>query len=177
MKSLQYKCALLLILLTSVFQVNSAALIVDAATLLGANGVDVDGVLYDVRFKDSTLEDVFINGDGSTAFDATTLAQAQAFSSALRSQVLIDTAVDGPWYTFDGSPQLTFGCSYLVLCDIYTPYEISLDYPALITSSVFRNSWRFSATDDIHAPVASLRYLSFAPPRKSWRESGYGRLE
>ena len=88
--------------------------------LIGAAGVDVNGVSYDVEFKEGTFTEVFGSASG---LDVTSSAEASAFSSALLGQVFIDGA-EG---LFDIDPVSTFGCIYNNLCWVYTPYNVDND--------------------------------------------------
>ncbi len=99
----------------------SAILNIDAdGKLIGAQNVNVNGILYDVVFIDGTFTDIF--GD-ATGLDATTSEQAALFSQALLDLVLIDS----PLGSFDTSPSLTKGCSDASLvCSIITPYTFNV---------------------------------------------------
>ncbi len=102
----------------------AATLIVDGATgeLLGAEDVDVGGVLYDVDFLDGTCTALFNGCDGSDDFAFTTQVAAQAAATALQSQVFID----GPDGNFDTAPSLTNGCEAAFACIVNTPYAASI---------------------------------------------------
>jgi hypothetical protein len=73
---------------------NSATLIVNSGSLMGATGVDVDGVLYDVNFLDGICAEPYDGCDQNSDFpfsnsfnDGTLLGIAM---TALLEQVLID---------------------------------------------------------------------------------------
>lgn len=106
------------VLATVAHPLQALTLTVDTSgALLGAEGVEVDGSLYDVVFRDGSFTDVF----GATpVFDAVTEQQAIAFSEALLDQVFID----GPQGAFDQDPALTIGCAvyFVNTCNVYTPY-------------------------------------------------------
>lgn len=88
--------------------------------LLGATGVVVDSVSYDVLFKEGTCNG-FFSGCNPTAFDFTTEASARAASQALLDQVFIDGS-DG---SFDSDSSETFGCSSTE-CLALTPYSVTV---------------------------------------------------
>ena len=98
-----------------------ATLIVENGALMGATGVNVDGVLYDVQFIDGTCDALYSGCDSISDFpfsnhsnDGTLLRIAM---TALFEQVLIDS----PLGNFDSSPALTNGCNVLGGCQINTP--------------------------------------------------------
>jgi len=112
--------------------------------LTGANGVDVGGTSYDVTFGDG------IYADSITAFD--TQASAQQASAAL------DSVFQG---IYDTSPQLTNGCSDLLVCTIYIPFQVT---PELVFSWRWHNDDRlfdlapeFNSTGLINSSLSSTR--------------------
>lgn len=95
---------------------NATLLQVDGAgKLIGATGVIVDGVSYNVAFRDGTCIDLFNGCDMSTVFTFDTQAKGRAASLALLDQVFIDS--------FDSSPSLTAGCTHSLICWALTPYK------------------------------------------------------
>lgn len=98
-------------------------LIVENGELLGADNVDVDGTLFDVRFRDSTCSAIFAGCDNASEdFAFTDAASAKAAAEALLDQVFLD----GPSGLFDSNPELTFGCSVSELCLAHIPYAQSV---------------------------------------------------
>jgi hypothetical protein len=92
--------------------VATAAVVLNTAsdgTLLGASGVNVGGVLYDVTFGDGTF-------DSSAITSFTTMAGAEAASNALLAQVLIGD--------YDSLARLTNGCFNSEFCSIETPFKL-----------------------------------------------------
>src|ERR1700761_9483198 len=82
--------------------------------LTGAEGVLIDGSLYDVTFEDGTCTALF-NGCNSASdftFNYTTAPDA---AHALLNQVFVDE----PGHPFNSDPDLTFGCSYQYECYTY----------------------------------------------------------
>jgi hypothetical protein len=72
--------------------------------LLGASGVVVGGVSYDVSFVDGTCAGLYGGCDATADFTFNTIAQAHAASTALVSQVYNAAAAT------DADPTLTRGC-------------------------------------------------------------------
>ena len=94
-------------------------LVVDSGgNLLGANDVNVDGALYDVRFTDGPCTELFMGCDEASDFTFNTSAGAESASQALLDQVFVDGALGA----FDSRPILTAGCDSAGDCLIYTPY-------------------------------------------------------
>lgn len=85
--------------------------------LIGANNVSVQGMLYNVRFKDGSCDALF-NGCDASTFTFKTGNDAAAAARALLEQVF----VDGPAGNFDSIPSKTFGCQSDVECDTHIPY-------------------------------------------------------
>ena len=102
---------------------NAVTLNIDTVTgqLLGADEVDVGGVLYDVDFVDGACVALFDGCDDPSDFTFTTDVDALAAMNALQSQVFVDT-LDG---NFGTEPELTNGCEDLSSCSIQTPYALS----------------------------------------------------
>ena len=92
-----------------------------AGQLLGAQGVDVNGVLYDVAFAEGACASVF-GACGPSNFDFTTQSDAVDAGEALLAQVF-----DPPNDAYDDDPSLTFGCGPAVLaCNMFIPYDSNL---------------------------------------------------
>jgi len=104
---------------------NSATLIVDNGSLMGASEVDVNGVLYDVSFVDGTCIELFNGCNENTDFPFTNPANLndgvllQTAMEALLNQVFIDS----PLGNFNSDPALTNGCERD--CFIGTPLWVS----------------------------------------------------
>lgn len=98
----------------------SPVLLVDSGgKLTGANGVDVGGTAYDVRFVDGRCMDIFSGCDSVADFDFST-----SFAAGVASQALLDQVfVDGSLGNFDTNPALTLGCSASNGCYVATPYN------------------------------------------------------
>ena len=110
----------------------AADLQVAGGILLGANGVSVNGALYDVKFLDGTCVGLFAGCDSAADFTFGAPADFAAASRALLDQVLID-GVQG---SFDSNPALTNGCTgnQEGFCLVFTPAD------TLVNSSVAQNS-------------------------------------
>ncbi len=80
--------------------------IVENGQLIGAYDVDVNGVVYDVRFVEGSLRELFYSSTDDTwnfDFDSTGAFHA---TRALVDQVY---RIDGVWTEFIDSPSFTFG--------------------------------------------------------------------
>lgn len=113
---------------------NSAPVLqVTSGILTGASGVDVNGTLYDVEFRDGTCVSLFSGCDALSDFTFTTAASAAAASQALLSQVFVDGALGA----FDSTPRLIQGCADNTgqgFCAVFTPTDF------LVNNSVAQNS-------------------------------------
>jgi len=89
--------------------------------LLGANNVNVEGDLYDVRFVDGRCVAVFNGCDEVTDFLFTSILPATAASQALIDQVIIGT--------FRTRTDLIAGCGPdtgdILVCEIITPWGLA----------------------------------------------------
>ena len=96
----------------------SATLVVDGGSLVGAEGVEVGGALYNVSFENGTCEGLFNGCDASTSFGFSTAGDAEAAVEALLAQVFLDT----PSGAFDSAPDMTEGCTEPTLCRFLVPF-------------------------------------------------------
>jgi len=87
--------------------------------LLGASGVIVNGVSYDVQFLDGTCAALFSGCDADSDFDFPNQAVANAAAQALLDQVFLDVAAG----MFDSDPSLTNGCTNTSNCTSHIPYS------------------------------------------------------
>ena len=97
--------------------------------LAGANGVIVQGMSYDVRFRDSSCADLYSGCDEDSDFVFATDAAALAASQALLDSVL----VDGPAGRFYTDLWRIAGChnfgEHYDWCIVYTPFAGFADGP------------------------------------------------
>ena len=116
---------------------------VNNGILLGASGVDVNGVLYEVSFIDGTCTELYDGCDQNTDFpfanpldlDDGTLGNAA--NTALLEQVFIDTSFG----MFDSDPTKTNGCqSSFGDCQVSTPLFISQGGAGLGILAAFNSS-------------------------------------
>ena len=114
----------------------AASLVVENGQLVGANGVDVEGTLYNVAFVDGFYSDTF---EDESDLDTTSEAQARLFGQALMDQVFLDTA-EG---SFDSDPELTFGCGNLNECIVWIPFDI--DFTAFEVTAILAINRRAGA--------------------------------
>jgi hypothetical protein len=105
----------LLLMLSSA---HAATLNVVGGQLVGASGVDVGGLLYDVQFGDGTCIGLYTGCDSPADFTFNSLATATQASQALLDQVLLN----GPAGPFDSTPDATLGCDYYQFCWVSTAY-------------------------------------------------------
>lgn len=108
-----------------------AVLHVDAAgKLTGASGVNVNGTLYNVEFREGRCATIFDACSlQSSTFNFHTLADATSASEALLSQVFLDTAAGA----FDSAPDKTYGCESRSTCFVTTPYAMRDDGQILVS--------------------------------------------
>jgi len=91
--------------------------------LMGASGVSVDGVLYDVQFIDGSCIELFDGCDEASDFEFQTFDAARSGAMlALLDQVLVDTGIPGQ--DFESSVDLVNGCSATNQCLILTPFTV-----------------------------------------------------
>lgn len=95
-------------------------LVDDFGQLTGAEGVDVNGTLYDVTFADGTCAGLFGGCDNLADFAFDTETEAGDAAQALLDQVFID----GVLGDFDGIPSLTQGCEAGDLCTVGIPFDL-----------------------------------------------------
>jgi len=112
-------------------------LVIDGAgELTGANGVEVDGLLYDVTF-----------GDGTLSTDISVFTTQTAATNA--SNALKDFVFKGN--TFGDSPSLTLGCESNLLCSVFTPYAYdsptSVNPRTIVYYAAFANYVAGNASD------------------------------
>lgn len=88
-----------------------------AGIYTGINGLDVNGTLYNVAFREGTQASVF-GGVLNFSSDSTAAAAATALYSALPSF----------FSNLDAAPTLMFGCqdNGIVSCEILTPYLVDV---------------------------------------------------
>jgi hypothetical protein len=86
--------------------------------LVSADGVELNGLVYSVAFRDGTCVDNFSGCDVLADLPFNDEASAQAASLALLNQVFVDT----PQGLFDSLPALTAGCGAMLHCYVLTPH-------------------------------------------------------
>jgi hypothetical protein len=119
---------------------SAATLSLDAGRSVGARGVLVDGVSYDVSFTDGTCAALFGGCDDAGDFLFSTQARGRAASLALLNQVFnADAAIDT-------DPRLTRGCETSALpwlgalqgaCWVLTP--MYLPFPEQVSTYIMAN--------------------------------------
>ena len=86
---------------------SAATLLVTAGILTGAEGVNVDGTLYDVSFVGGTCASAFNGCDDAFDFSFVDRLEATLAAEALRDQVFLDSGFAG---NFDSDPSKTIEC-------------------------------------------------------------------
>lgn len=135
-------------------QAHAALLQVDSGSgkLVGATGVMMDGISYDVRFLAGSCNSVFDGCDPSLDLFFVTGTSALAASQALLDQVFIgenhgDPSLGG---FFDSWPGLTQGCTLAAydLCMALTPYGFEIG-TSLLQSGFATNYGSASLLSDV----------------------------
>ncbi|MCI5208584.1 MAG: hypothetical protein D3910_07285 [Candidatus Electrothrix sp. ATG2] len=127
--------------------------------LTGIQGVEVNGIVYDVEFKGGSFLTTF--GDES-GLDFITAESAFSAATAL-SEVMID----GTEGQFDSDNNLTYGCSITDNCHINIPYLVLNDWEEgrgldWVRVAYFKNHDRES-DDFIYAGANTYQDLNMSP--------------
>jgi len=126
--------------------------------LIGATGVNVGGVLYDVQFLDGLCSTLFSGCDANTDFQFQTEAAANQASQALLDTVFVNGDPAFQELQYATFPGLTFGCSSVFDtgdCLVVTPYAIvSLANVILHASYAINNAGTVSS-----GPFADIESL------------------
>jgi hypothetical protein len=101
----------------------AATLTIQDGRLMGATGVVVDGVDFNVTFADGVCSSLVVGCSSLGSFTFATRASASLAALALMDGVLVDSA-DG---NFDSHPELTAGCSSSLECLTLIPYASSAE--------------------------------------------------
>ena len=106
---------------------SNTVLDIKGSTLFGAFGVDVNGVLYDVQFKDGTCIELYSGCDENTDFPFTNPTDLNdGLLLGMAMQALLDQVfVDSSLGAFDTTPNLMNGCNVPGGCNIATPLSVS----------------------------------------------------
>lgn len=129
---------------------------IDSGQLLGATGVDVGGLLYNVEFMDGSCIELFGGCDQQSDFRFGDEAAANLASQALLDIVLLDTELGD----FDSVPSLTRGIESDSSAYIFTPFTLKQGFGGTLFpgSSAAINANGVSGSDHINSaggPVAS----------------------
>ncbi len=106
---------------------HAAILDISGGQLFGATDVDVNGILYDVAFRDGTCIELYGGADENSDFPFTNLENLndtvliRAANQALFDQVFVDSELGA----FDSTPNLTNGCGASGFCLVYTPLSVN----------------------------------------------------
>ena len=102
-----------------------AILNISNGTLFGASDVDVNGVLYDVAFREGTCAELFNGCDQNSDFTFSNPTNNGALINAAMLALLEQVFIETPSYAFDSNPALTNGCFDPLLCSVFTPLFLS----------------------------------------------------
>jgi hypothetical protein len=140
--------------------VDAATLITDAnGILLGASGVMIGNMAYDLSFTDGTCVNVF-GACSQDRFTFQTRATAEVAAYALLYQVFIDVDANRQ---FDTRPALTRGCGFPSECQVLIPYDNQLMYNNTQNSALVylaRNHFVESADGVTRSSIGSMSDLS-----------------
>ena len=104
-------------------EAGAATLLVDDfGQLTGAQGVDVNGTLYDVTFDGGSCVGLFNGCDDAGDFTFNTESGGLAAAQALLDQVFVNTGQGD----FDDDPTLTNGCENASQCLVFIPVDLDL---------------------------------------------------
>jgi hypothetical protein len=152
--------------ISSIFAWSASAthLVVDQDTgkLFGANSLDINGTLYDVRFVDGTCASLFNGCNEQSDFILTNFTDFVRAAEVLLAQVFINT--DGG--QFDDFPALTRGCSSVSICRAELPFQLSS--PGIVDVIAARNGGLTGVEDRLIGTVRSSSYDSGFEPQATW---------
>jgi len=138
---------------------NAASYVLDAGNqLIGANGVDVGGTLYNVVFEDGNCVTVLNGCDELTDFDFFDTSTALQVSDALLTQVFSNNDL------YDEMPELTRGCVATDRCAIATVYGFDTILPSLFSGVIvnFEDALGDFTTTLGLSPTFDYNYVSYA---------------
>ncbi len=137
--------------LTSAPALAAPILLTDSAgQLIGADGVLIDGSLFDVRFVDGTCVDLFGGCDEESDFAfGGNPSGAEAAANALLNLVFQDVAAGD----FDSDPTLTNGCSF-AQCSVFIPFAVDTAASLVIVSQAINAM--FSNAVDASGPLSTF---------------------
>jgi len=124
----------------------SATLIVDNGALMGATGIDVDGVLYDVQFIDGTCDALYSGCDSISDFPFSNPTNDPTLLNIAMTALLEQVLIDSPLGNFDSNPALTNGCNVSGGCQINTPLFPSSSTEFIASSGAFNSIDEFRDT-------------------------------
>lgn len=144
-------------------EARAAVLLVDdTGQLTGAEGVDVNGTLYDVTFADGTCAGLFGGCDDAGDFTFNNQADVLAAAQALLDQVFVNTVLGA----FDDDPGLTNGCEGGGICFTHIPFAIP-DFEANVPTAMVINA-PIEADD-----VASANFIPENTPTELFPQLNY----
>jgi hypothetical protein len=140
-----------MVVLLAASSASAATLNVSGGQLLGASGVTVDGISYNVEFLEGTCIALYGGCDEASDFTFITESAAMLASQALLDQVFLD----GGLGNFDTDVDLTFGCTGSTPhCDAITPFAVGV---SILTFGIARNE---EVAADLVVPSETLARTS-----------------
>jgi len=90
--------------------------------LIGATGIEHNGLIYDVTFVDDSVENLL--SSNAPTFQTFTEADAQSFLASMFADVFVDVTINNINHNFDSNFTLTQGCetNQNAFCNIIFPY-------------------------------------------------------
>lgn len=144
----------------------AADLIVENGQLMGANRVDVGGILYDVKFVDGVGIDIFRDGD-----NVWNIVLIKKENAKLAAQALLDQVLLGE---FDNIPQKTNGIySGRSHGQILTPFQFKVDAYTIGGSLAVVGTNNFGAAYPKVDGISSMGLIDMYTNTGSGRGSGY----
>lgn len=138
-------------------QANAAVVpVVESGKLIGATGILVGGVSFDVRFRDGSCVSVFSGCNEVSDFTFTNISSAMQASAALMDQLFLDTGSA----LFDSDPSLTLGCENPRACMVFTPFIPYAD-PYLLSTFGVSAATNFSLIYETLVPYIRDSSTSF----------------
>ena len=108
--------------------------ITDSGQLIGVDGLNVNGVLYDVRFRDTSAQDLFYDSATSSyIFDFNSREESHAASVALFDSIK----------AYENYPENILGTEDETYAYIHTPYLLSSDFYSNVYTSYVKLSKDF----------------------------------
>ena len=145
----------------------------DGSTLWGAKGVMVNGSLYDVEFVDGSCETLFTICDEEYSFTFNNSHDAIEAARALQEQVFVNRSAGAP-SNFDSKPSFANGCSDMIVCHVWTPWQTYNDYGSMRVRIIRFSNNDIESIDQVQSgtlPIYSSTYDDRSAVYVVWRPS------